>query len=61
MVDKVGIFLDIENLAGWLKLDRGETLFDRASELGIVVVRRAYGDFMAFFIEMRYKRREINN
>ena len=45
MVDKVGIFLDVENLAGWLKLDRGETLFDRASELGSVVVRRAYGDF----------------
>jgi hypothetical protein len=45
MVDKVGIFLDIENLAAWLKLDGGETLLDRASELGSVVVRRAYGDF----------------
>lgn len=45
MIDKVGIFLDIENLAGWLKLDGGETLLDRASELGTVVVRRAYGDF----------------
>ncbi|MGB3420953.1 MAG: NYN domain-containing protein [Dolichospermum sp.] len=45
MIDKVGIFLDIENLAGWLKLDGGETLLDRASELGSVVVRRAYGDF----------------
>jgi hypothetical protein len=53
MVDKVGIFLDIENLAGWLKLDRGETLFDRASELGSVVVRRAYGDFSLVSVSKR--------
>ncbi len=53
MIDKVGIFLDIENLAGWLKLDGGETLLDRASELGSVVVRRAYGDFSLASVSKR--------
>ncbi|MGK7946852.1 MAG: NYN domain-containing protein, partial [Microcystaceae cyanobacterium] len=45
MLEKVAIFLDVENLAHWLKLDGGETLLERSSELGRVVVRRAYGDF----------------
>ncbi|TVQ15457.1 MAG: NYN domain-containing protein, partial [Leptolyngbya sp. DLM2.Bin27] len=45
MTDKVAIFLDVENLSGWLKSDGGETLLERANELGRVVVRRAYGDF----------------
>lgn len=45
MADKVAIFLDVENLSGWLKADGGETLLERATELGRVVVRRAYGDF----------------
>lgn len=44
-VDKVAVFLDVENLSGWLKSDGGEVLLQRASELGRVVVRRAYGDF----------------
>jgi uncharacterized protein (TIGR00288 family) len=45
MTDKVAIFLDVENLSGWLKADGGEALLERANELGRVVVRRAYGDF----------------
>ncbi|EKU98477.1 hypothetical protein Lepto7375DRAFT_7764 [Leptolyngbya sp. PCC 7375] len=45
MAGKVAIFLDVENLSGWLKADGGESLLDRANELGRVVVRRAYGDF----------------
>jgi uncharacterized protein (TIGR00288 family) len=45
MTDKVAIFLDVENLSGWLKADGGEVLLERANELGRVVVRRAYGDF----------------
>lgn len=59
MIDKVGIFLDIENLAGWLKLDGGETLLDRASELGSVVVRRAYGDFSLASVSKRQS--ELNS
>lgn len=45
MTDKVAIFLDIENLSTWLKADGGQKLLERASELGRVVVRRAYGNF----------------
>ncbi|MBD3884428.1 NYN domain-containing protein [Phormidium tenue FACHB-886] len=45
MAEKVAIFLDVENLSGWLKADGGATLLEHASELGRVVVRRAYGDF----------------
>jgi hypothetical protein len=45
MTDKVAIFLDVENLSSWLKTGGGETLLERAGELGQVVVRRAYGDF----------------
>jgi len=45
MTDKVAIFLDVENLSGWLKADGGGVLLERANELGRVVVRRAYGDF----------------
>lgn len=43
--EKVAVFVDVENLAGWLKTDGAETILDRAAELGSVVVRRAYGDF----------------
>lgn len=53
MADKVAIFLDVENLSGWLKLDGGETLLQRASELGRVVVRRAYGDFSIQSVSVR--------
>ncbi len=45
MAEKVAVFLDVENLSSWLKSDGGEKLLERASELGRVVVRRAYGNF----------------
>lgn len=44
-MEKVAIFLDVENLSGWLKADGGKALLERANKLGRVVVRRAYGDF----------------
>ncbi|MDX2240679.1 MAG: NYN domain-containing protein [Leptolyngbyaceae cyanobacterium bins.302] len=53
MADKVAIFLDVENLSGWLKADGGETLLERANELGRVVVRRAYGDFSIQSVSVR--------
>lgn len=53
MADKVAIFLDVENLSGWLKADGGETLLERANELGRVVVRRAYGDFSVQSVSLR--------
>ncbi len=53
MADKVAIFLDVENLSGWLKADGGETLLKRANELGRVVVRRAYGDFSIPSVSVR--------
>lgn len=34
MAEKVAIFLDVENLSGWLKVDGGEALLERANELG---------------------------
>jgi uncharacterized protein (TIGR00288 family) len=53
MTDKVAIFLDVENLSGWLKADGGESLLERANELGRVVVRRAYGDFSVGSVSVR--------
>ncbi len=53
MAEKVAIFLDVENLSGWLKADGGEALLERASELGRVVVRRAYGDFSISSVSVR--------
>jgi uncharacterized protein (TIGR00288 family) len=53
MADKVAIFLDVENLSSWLKEDGGETLLERANELGRVVVRRAYGDFSVQSVSVR--------
>lgn len=53
MTEKVAIFLDIENLSGWLKADGGEDLLERANELGRVVVRRAYGDFSIASVSVR--------
>jgi uncharacterized protein (TIGR00288 family) len=53
MADKVAIFLDVESLSGWLKADGGETLLERANELGRVVVRRAYGDFSIQSVSVR--------
>lgn len=53
MAEKVAIFLDVENLSGWLKVDGGEALLERANELGRVVVRRAYGDFSIASVSVR--------
>jgi len=53
MAEKVAIFLDVENLSGWLKADGGEALLERANELGRVVVRRAYGDFSIASVSIR--------
>lgn len=53
MAEKVAIFLDVENLSGWLKADGGEALLERANELGRVVVRRAYGDFSISSVSIR--------
>lgn len=52
-MDKVAIFLDVENLSAWLKADGGEILLERANELGRVVVRRAYGDFSIQAVSVR--------
>lgn len=53
MTEKVAIFLDVENLSGWLKADGGEALLERANELGRVVVRRAYGNFSIASVSVR--------
>ncbi|HEY9878270.1 MAG TPA: NYN domain-containing protein, partial [Leptolyngbyaceae cyanobacterium] len=53
MSEKVAIFLDVENLSGWLKADGGDILLERANELGRVVVRRAYGDFSIQAVSVR--------
>ena len=53
MTDKVAVFLDVENLSGWLKAEGGEVLLDRSAELGQVAVRRAYGDFSVQSVSVR--------
>jgi hypothetical protein len=53
MTDKVAVFLDVENLSGWLKAEGGEILLDRSTELGRVAVRRAYGDFSNQSVSVR--------
>lgn len=53
MAEKVAIFLDVENLSGWLKADGGEILLDRSTELGRVAVRRAYGNFSVQSVSVR--------
>ncbi|HTL90633.1 MAG TPA: NYN domain-containing protein [Leptolyngbya sp.] len=45
MSEKVAIFLDVENLSGWLKSEGGNILLKESDALGQVVIRRAYGDF----------------
>ncbi|WP_287168747.1 MULTISPECIES: hypothetical protein, partial [unclassified Microcystis] len=55
MAEKVAIFLDVENLSGWLKADGGEALLERANELGRVVVRRAYWDLNKFQAQTKPK------
>ena len=51
--ERVAVFLDVENLSGWLKAGGGETLFAEAKQLGQVVVRRAYGDFSQAAVSAR--------
>ncbi|CAM9307666.1 unnamed protein product [Discosporangium mesarthrocarpum] len=41
----VAVFVDVENMLGFLKRGGGKMLLAQASELGIVAIRRAYGDF----------------
>jgi hypothetical protein len=42
---KVGIFLDAENLAQFVKSDGGRKLIAYASDFGDPIIRRAYGDW----------------
>ena len=53
MPDRVALFLDVENLSGWLKAGGGETLLTEANHLGQVVVRRAYGNFSQAAVSAR--------
>ncbi|MGC1309019.1 MAG: NYN domain-containing protein [Phormidesmis sp.] len=53
MADKVAIFLDVENLSGWLKANGGRILLERSTELGQVAVCRAYGDFSSPTVNTR--------
>jgi uncharacterized protein (TIGR00288 family) len=51
--DRVALFLDVENLSGWLKTGGGERLFSEATQLGQVVIRRAYGNFSQAAVSAR--------
>ena len=53
MTEKVAIFLDVENLSGWLKSGGGEQLLAHANKLGQVAVRKAYGDFSVPSVSLR--------
>ncbi len=53
MLDKVAVFLDVENLSGWLKAGGGETLLEQANKLGQVAVLKAYGDFSVPSVHLR--------
>ncbi len=53
MTEKVAIFLDVENLSGWLKSGGGEHLLAHANKLGQVAVRKAYGDFSVPSVSLR--------
>ena len=41
----IAMFLDTENLAGWLKSDGLEQLIDELSEFGLVTIRKAFGNW----------------
>lgn len=51
--DRVALFLDVENLSGWLKSGGGQKLLAEANQLGQVVVRRAYGNFSQTAVSAR--------
>jgi uncharacterized protein (TIGR00288 family) len=40
--DRVGIFVDVENLTQWVKQDGLEQLIEELTSLGTIIVRRAY-------------------
>ena len=44
---KLAVFLDTENMAGWLRRDGGQALMDLAAELGDPLIRRAYGNWVS--------------
>ncbi|AMO56767.1 NYN domain-containing protein [Endozoicomonas montiporae] len=41
----IALFLDTENLAGWLKHNGVEHLIDELSEFGLVTIRQAFGNW----------------
>jgi hypothetical protein len=41
--EKVAIFVDTENLVGWIKSDGPERLLNEIGSFGQAIVRRAYG------------------
>ncbi len=41
-VDRVGIFVDVENLTQWIKQDGLEQLIEELTSMGAIIVRRAY-------------------
>jgi len=41
-LDRVGIFVDVENLTQWIKQDGLEQLIEELTSMGTIVVRRAY-------------------
>jgi uncharacterized protein (TIGR00288 family) len=41
-MDKVGIFVDVENLTQWIKQDGLEQLIEELTSMGAIIVRRAY-------------------
>ncbi|MDO8846576.1 NYN domain-containing protein [Methylicorpusculum sp.] len=40
--DRVGIFVDVENLTQWIKQDGLEQLIEELTSMGTIIVRRAY-------------------
>jgi uncharacterized protein (TIGR00288 family) len=41
-VDRVGIFVDVENLTQWVKQDGLEQLIEELTSMGAIIIRRAY-------------------
>lgn len=42
IMDRVGIFVDVENLTQWVKQDGLEQLIEELTSMGAIIVRRAY-------------------
>lgn len=45
MTEKIAIFIDVENLAGWVKNNGPEQIVAEMSTIGQSIVRRAYGNW----------------